>query len=125
VRRGEIWTAAGGPDYSGKPRPVAIVQDDRFDTDSVTICPFTTDPTEAPLFRIEVTASATNGLQENSRLMVDKLTTVSRSKLGAPVGRLDDEDQVRLNRAMIVFLGIASSTVNDDRKRQHLSTGAR
>ena len=41
--------------------------------------------------------------------MVDKLTTVSRSKLGAGVGQLDEEDQVRLSRAMIVFLGIASS----------------
>ncbi len=113
MRRGEIWTASGGPDYAGKPRPVAVVQDDRFDTDSVTVCPFTTDPTEAPLFRLEVHPSPTTGLHEASRLMVDKLTTVSRSKLGARLGVLDDEDMLRLNRAMVVFLGIASGTPDD------------
>ena len=108
MRRGEIWTVAGGPDYAGKPRPVVIVQDDRFDaTNSVTICPFTTDPTPAPLFRIVVEPSPANGLRSASRLMVDKLTTVSRDKLGRHVGRLDEEMMLRLNRAMIVFLGIA------------------
>jgi mRNA interferase MazF len=108
VRRGEIWTFGGGPDYAGKPRPVVIVQDDRFEaTNSVTICPFTTDQTPAPLFRIVVEPSAANGLRSASRLMVDKLTTVSRDKLGRPVGRLDEETMLRLNRAMIVFLRIA------------------
>ncbi len=51
MRRGDIWTVAGGADCAGKPHPVAIVQDDSFDaTDSITICAFTTDETEAPLF---------------------------------------------------------------------------
>lgn len=109
MRRSEIWSVAGGDDYTGKPRPAVIVQDDRFDTDSVTICPFTTDPTDAPLFRLSVAPSATNGLRETSRLMVDKLTTVRRSRLGNQLGAIDDEDVVRLNRAMVVFLGIASS----------------
>jgi len=34
VRRAEIWTVSGGADYTGKPRPVVIVQADYFDTDS-------------------------------------------------------------------------------------------
>jgi mRNA interferase MazF len=29
MRRGEIWTVAGGGDYTGKPRPALILQDDR------------------------------------------------------------------------------------------------
>ena len=50
--RGEIWTASGGQDHAGKPRPVVILQDDNFDaTSSITICAFTTDETDAPLFR--------------------------------------------------------------------------
>lgn len=109
MRRAEIWTVAGGADYTGKPRPAVIVQDDRFDTDSVTICPFTTDPTGAPLFRLDIAPSATNGLRDASRLMVDKITTVRRSRLGDRLGTLDDADVVRLNRAMVVFLGISSS----------------
>ena len=60
MKRGEIWTVAGGSDYAGKPRPVVILQDDRFDaTASVAMCAFTTDPAEAPLFRIEIQFSPT------------------------------------------------------------------
>jgi mRNA interferase MazF len=108
MRRGEVWTVAGGAGYAGKPRPAVIVQEDSFDgTDSVTICAFTTDATVAPLFRLEVVPSARNGLRAACRMMVDKITTVPRSKLGARVGRLDDADVVRLNQAMMVFLGLA------------------
>ena len=109
MRRGEIWTVAGGGDYAGKPRPAAIIQDDKFDTDSGTVCPFTTDSTEAPLFRVEIEPSADNGLNHACRLMIDKITTVRRSRLGERVGELSDADVVRLDRAIVVFLGIASS----------------
>jgi mRNA interferase MazF len=108
MKRGEIWSIAGGRNYAGKPRPVVIVQDDRFETtDSLTICPFTTDPTPAPLFRIEIAPNDANGLKAISRLMADKLTTVAKDKLGRRIGRLDDETMLRLNRAMLVFLGMA------------------
>ena len=110
MKRGEIWTIAGGGDYTGKPRPAVIIQDDNFDaTASITICTFTTDPTEAPLFRIPIEPSEKNGLRADSRLMVDKLTTVSKERLGSRIGRLADEDMVRLNRATLVFLGMAGS----------------
>lgn len=108
MKRGEIWTVGGGRDYAGKPRPAVIVQEDRFDaTASVTICGFTTDPTDAPLFRLPVEPTERNGLRAPCRLMVDKLTTVPRAKIGSRVGRLDDEDMLRLNRAVVVFLGLA------------------
>jgi mRNA interferase MazF len=108
MRRGEVWTVAGGKDYAGKPRPVVILQDDRFDaTASITVCAFTTDPTEAPLFRLPIEPDPRNGLRTPCRLMVDKITTVPRSKIGSLIGRLDDEDVLRLNRAVLVFLGLA------------------
>jgi len=111
MRRGEIWTGAGGKDYAGKPRPIVIVQDDSFDaTDSITICAFTSDPTDAPLFRLIVEPNERNGLLSTCRLMVDKITTVPKTKIGTRVGRLDDEDMVRLNQAMMVFLGMAVSS---------------
>ncbi len=108
MKRGEVWTAAGGADYAGKPRPVVIVQDDRFAaTKSVTICAFTSDPTNAPLLRLAVEPHETNGLRTASRLMVDKITMISKAKLGSRIGRLTAADMVRLNRAMMVFLGLA------------------
>lgn len=107
MRRGEVWTVSG-PGYAGKPRPAVIIQDDHFDsTASVTVCAFTTGETEAPLFRLPVTPSERNGLRSVSRLMVDKITTVSKERLGDRIGRLDDADVVRLNRAVAVFLGLA------------------
>ncbi|NML95767.1 type II toxin-antitoxin system PemK/MazF family toxin [Novosphingobium olei] len=108
MKRGEIWTVAGGSDYAGKPRPVVIVQDDVFDaTASVTVCLLTTDPTEAPLFRLAIEPNERNGLRFTSRIMVDKVTTVSKPKIGDRVGRIDDEDIVRLNQALMVFLGLS------------------
>jgi len=110
MRRGDIWTVAGSKDYAGKPRPVVIVQDDSFDaTDSITICAFTTDATDAPLFRLPVEPNDRNGLRIACRLMADKITTVPKTKVGVRVGRLDDEDILRLNQAVLVFLGLAAS----------------
>lgn|SRR5574337_1258655 len=110
MKRGEIWTVAGGAGYAGKPRPAVIIQDDRFDaTGSITICAFTTDPTDAPLFRIAVAPTPENGLAAGSRVMVDKITTVPRSKLGGQLGRIGPEGLLRLNQAILVFLGLAVS----------------
>jgi mRNA interferase MazF len=108
MRRGEVWTAAGGKDYAGKPRPVVIVQSDAFDaTESITVCGLTTNPTEAPLVRPVIEPNDTNGLNVACRLMADKLTTMPRAKLATGVGRLADEDVLRMNRAILVFLGLA------------------
>ncbi len=107
MKRGEIWSVAARGAYTGKPRPAVIVQDDHFDaTASITICVLTTDPTEAPLFRLPVEPDALNRLDRRSTLMVDKLTTVPKTSLGEQIGRLADEDVVRLDRAIVVFLGL-------------------
>jgi mRNA interferase MazF len=108
VNRGEIWSVAARGAYTGKPRPAVVVQDDRFDaTASLTVCAMTTDPTDAPLFRLLIEPDALNGLDQPSRLMVDKLTTVLKTSLGSKIGRLSDEDLLRLGRAIVVFFGLA------------------
>ena len=108
MRRGELWTAAGGTHYAGKPRPVLIVQDDRFDaTDSITVCPLASDPTEIPLLRIPLEPATETGLSLPSSIMVDKVTSMPRAKLGERVGHIPDTDMLALSRALIVFLGLA------------------
>ncbi|MFZ2526297.1 MAG: type II toxin-antitoxin system PemK/MazF family toxin [Rhodococcus sp. (in: high G+C Gram-positive bacteria)] len=108
MRRGDIFVAAARGAYTGKPRPIVIVQDDRFDaTASVTICPMTTHPIDAPLLRIVVDATPVTGLDQPSHIMVDKVTTMPRANLRDRLGRLTDDDLVRLDRALIVFLGLA------------------
>ncbi len=109
--RGEIYTAAARGTYTGKPRPVVVIQDDRFDaTASVTVCPFTTNPTEAPLVRIAIEPAPDNGLDHPSSLMVDKITTVPKTGLSERLGRLRDDELVQLNRALMVFVGLASTS---------------
>ncbi|MET0231053.1 MAG: type II toxin-antitoxin system PemK/MazF family toxin [Rhodanobacteraceae bacterium] len=110
MKRGEIWTVAGGSDYAGKPRPAVILQDDAFDaTASITICALTSDPTPASLFRLSVEPNGDNGLRAPCRLMVDKITTVAKARLGKRIGRLADDDVARLNRATLVLLGLATT----------------
>lgn len=108
MRRGDIVTVAGGV-YANKPRPALIVQDDRFDaTDSLTVCPFTTTEVDAPLLRVPVTADENNGLNQDSFLMVDKITTVRRTTAHMVLGKLEATTMVELERRLLVFLGFGA-----------------
>jgi len=107
MKRGEVWTASGGPDYTGKPRPVVILQSDKFSArDSVTVCPLTTDAADLPFLRIAILPTDGNGLRRPSRIMLDKIATIRKTKLGERVGSLDQEDTTRLNDAVFTFLGL-------------------
>ena len=107
MKRGEVWTLSGSG-HAGKLRPAVIVQDDRFDaTASVTVSAIATDATEASLFRLAIELDGQNGLRLTSRLMVDKITTVPKRRLGECIGRLPAAELVRLNRAIAVFLELA------------------
>lgn len=107
MRRGDLVTIALQGDY-GKPRPALVIQSDLFDEHpSVTVLPVTSELRETPLFRIIVQPNAGNGLQKPSQIMVDKVQTIPREKIGNTVGRLDDESLLAVNRALAVFLGFA------------------
>lgn len=108
MTRGDIVAAATGSGLGGKLRPVVIIQSDDFDAcASVVVCLLTTREVASPLFRLEIPPHGDNGLRERSWLMIDKLVTVPRDKLGQRIGRLGAEDLVRMNRALMVFLGLA------------------
>ncbi len=105
--RGELWTVAGGV-YASKPRPALIVQEDLFAaTDSVTVAPLTSTLTDAPLLRVRVPGTDLTGLERDSDIMVDKLTTVRRSDVQTRVGRLTAEQLAEVERALMTFLGLA------------------
>ncbi|MFY9920485.1 MAG: type II toxin-antitoxin system PemK/MazF family toxin [Mycobacterium sp.] len=109
MNRGEIWTVAGGV-YAAKPRPAVIVQDNLFDaTSSVTVAPMTSTLLDAPLIRIRISDGdgRLSGLDHDSDVMIDKLTTIRRSNVHARVGRLTAEQLVEVERAMMAFLGLA------------------
>jgi mRNA interferase MazF len=56
---------------------------------------------------LSVDPTRQNGLNVASHVMVDKITTVAKSKLKKHVGKLAEEDMIRVNRAVLVFLGLA------------------
>lgn len=105
MRRGDLVTVVLQGDY-GKPRPALVIQSDLFNAHpSVTILPVTGELQEAPLFRITVEPSETNGLHKRSQVMVDKAQTVPQEKLGEPFGHIEDDVMLAVNRALVVFLG--------------------
>ena len=107
MKRGDLVTVALQGDF-GKPRPALVIQADRFDeTATVTILPITGALAEAPLLRLPVAPSETNGLRKRSQIMIDKASTTQRDKIGSTFGHLDDETMMSVTRSLAVFLGIA------------------
>jgi len=104
--RGHLVTIALQGDF-GKPRPALVVQSDFFENHpSVTVLPVTSDLRDTPLFRVLVEPSQENGLRVTSQIMIDKTMTVSTERLGEPIGRLDPNVLLEVDRCLAVFLGI-------------------
>ena len=107
MNRGEFVTIAMQGDF-GKPRPALVIQSDLFNEHAtVTILLVSSTLVDAPLLRVTVQASETNGLQKPSQVMVDKAMTVRRDKLGAAFGTANDATMLEVGRCLAVFLGIA------------------
>lgn len=109
MKRGELVVVVIQGDY-GKPRPALVVQSDVFnDTHpSVTVAPLTSTIVDTPLFRVTVDPSPGNGLQSVSQIMIDKITTVRRERLGQTIGRLDEDVMQRVTRAMALWFGVGA-----------------
>ncbi len=107
MRRGDLVTVALSGDF-GKPRPALVIQSDQFsNTATLSVLLLSGTTVDAPLVRLNVEPSPENGLHKPSQVMVDKVMTVRRDKVGEPFGRLDDETMVSGNRALALFLGFA------------------
>lgn len=84
-----------------------VIQSDLFvEHPSVTILPVTSELRDTPLFRIPLTPSKKNGLQQPSEVMVDKAQAVPREKIGATLGHVSEEDMLAISRSLAVFLGV-------------------
>lgn len=107
MNRGDIVIVAIQGDY-GKPRPGLIIQSDLFlETASVVIMPITSTRVDAPLLRIEIPATAETGLRVPSDVMLDKVLTVRRDRIGQIIGTAPEEIIQSASRNLAVLLGIA------------------
>jgi mRNA interferase MazF len=109
VKRGDVVVVAVPGDY-GKPRPAVVVQADIFNDAhaSVTLLPVTSTLVDSPLFRLALDPSPGNGLRSLSQIMVDKVTTVRRARIGQTIGHLEDDALLRVSRALALWVGIAA-----------------
>lgn len=109
MKRGDLVAVAIQGDY-GKPRPALIVQSDLFNEThaSITVIPVTSTIVDTPLFRLTVEPSRENGLRAISQIMIDKVTTVRRQRLGQTIGRLEEDAMVRVSRALALWFGITA-----------------
>jgi len=107
LQRGDVVLCVLSGDF-GKPRPAVVVQSDWFNPThaSVTVCPLTSYLIDAPLFRLSIEPSQTNGLKTTSQIMVDKISTLKIEKVGQQIGQLDFESLEKLNRAIKLWLGL-------------------
>ena len=106
MKRGDIVTVAMQGDY-GKPRPALVVQSDNFaEHPSVILLPISSTLVDAPLFRITIEPSETNGLNKSSQVMVDKITTYRKDKIGDVFGLIEHEKMVEIERSLAMFLGL-------------------
>ncbi len=108
MKRGDLVVVAVPGDY-GKPRPALVMQADVFNEShaSVTLVPVTSTLVDAPLFRLTVEPSPGNGLRALSQIMIDKVTTVRRARIGSTIGHLEDDLLLRVSRALALWVGIA------------------
>ncbi len=106
VKRGDLATIAVSGDY-GKPRPALILQSDAFDSlGSVTVAPLTSEIYQAPLFRVTIHPGKETGLQRISQVMVDKITTIPRTKIGQRIGSVEPSTLRAVNQALKGFLDL-------------------
>ena len=107
MRRGDLVTVALPGDF-GKPRPALVIQADPFaEHATIAVLLLSSALIDAPLLRVTVAPDAENGLRQPSQIMIDKAMTVMRGKLSAPLGRLNADAMLEVERRLAVFLGIA------------------
>lgn len=108
MTRGDVVLVVAQGDL-GKPRPAVVVQARELGeaTSTVVVCPMSSEPGQPARLRPPIEPSSDNGLRMRSHIMTDKITAMRRERVRAVIGRLDGDALARLDRALLVVLGLA------------------
>lgn len=108
MSRGDIVVVATKGVYTSKPRPVLVVQANRFTEAhaSITVCPISSEPVDAPLFRLTLPPGSRTGLERASQVMVDKVVSVPRGAVGRTIGHCDSDELEAVDNALREWLGL-------------------
>ncbi len=124
MKRGDVVLLVAQGDM-GKPRPGVIVQADELGdtTNSILVCPMSSDVSDYHQLRPVVEPSAANGLRLRSQIMTDKINALRRDRVRRVLGSLDGETSERLNSALLTVLGLSALiriSISRDRMRDML-----
>jgi mRNA interferase MazF len=72
-------------------------------------CPITSHLLDAPLFRLTLKPTSGNGLKTESQLMIDKLTTVKRERIGKRIGQLSLAPMTKVGDALRMWLELGNT----------------
>lgn len=107
LKRGDIVTVAVPGDFS-KPHPAVVLQQRIYpETEYVTVALITSDLLRTPYVRVSVEPDEHNGLRESSEIMADNVQTLRVHRVGAVIGSLDQATMERVERALLMFFGLA------------------
>jgi mRNA interferase MazF len=106
MKSGDVVIVALSGDF-GKPRPAMVLIADAMATlaPRIAVVPMTTTLVDASSLRVTVLPSSTSGLREPSQLMIDRLTTVPREKIGAIIGTVEGNTLYEATQRIVAFLG--------------------
>ena len=107
MKRGEIWWVAFGPAGEGeirKERPALIMSNDASNRhlNRVQVVPFTSS-----VERVYPSEALVELLGRPAKAMADQLTTVAKSRLVNRVGQISAADLHRVERAVMLQLGLS------------------
>lgn len=106
--RGDIVLCAdSGGNFTGKPRPVVIVQNTLYieGMESLTVCPLTTF-VASPSLRVRLNADEATGLKEKSDVEIDKVTTIRKSRITKKIGEVPEKALLKINNALRIWLDL-------------------
>jgi mRNA interferase MazF len=107
IERGVVVTVASPGDF-GKPRPALVIQG-QFprNPELITVALITSDLLKVPNVRVPVKPTTANGLRKDSEIAVDNIQTFSRRRIGAVIGRMNQETMAQVDASLAIFLGLA------------------
>jgi len=108
ARRGQVWlTDFGGSvgHEQGKIRPALVVSADSWNghASTLSVLPMTRTAHDLPT-RIEVEATAQNGLDETSYARCEDIRAISERRLLRPLGRVDPLLMLSVSKILRLFL---------------------
>lgn len=107
LSRGDLVIVSAPGSYA-KPRPSLVIQSDTFDGNgSLTVLLMTSHlKSDSPLIRHTLQPSDANGLLAPTDVMIDKIFTIPRGRMGQCIGHLTSTEMAEITSALAVFLGM-------------------